>query len=92
MAFQPVLAGSGNVDIAYGPEDTINPLVMNLGPSRNVDVKILVKSTEGKTADQKTYKNVELSPGRTVNKLDSWKPNVPRNAYYAIEYIIIDRK
>ena len=39
--FQPVLAGSNNVDVVYGPDDTITPMVLNLGIQRIVSLQLL---------------------------------------------------
>lgn len=88
MAFQRVLAGSNNVDIAYGPQDNITPIVMNLGPGRIVNVKTRVLSMDGTLVDEKMFHQVELQSGRTVQTLESWRPSVPHNGLFAIEYIV----
>ena len=87
--YQPILAGSNNVDIVYGPDDTITPMVLNLGEKRTVKLSVLVKDKlNGKEIDKKVYKNVTLPEGRTVTELAAFKPKVDKNGLYFIEYIV----
>ena len=88
MSFQSILAGSNNVDIAYGPDDQITPIIMNIGGQTNVYLKIQIKSMEGFIIDQKTYTNIDLEGGRTVKTLESWKPIVTHNGHYAVEFVV----
>ncbi|HKJ67395.1 MAG TPA: glycoside hydrolase family 2 TIM barrel-domain containing protein, partial [bacterium] len=88
MAFQNVLAGTGNVDVVYGPGDAITPVVMNLGGARSVTLDIIVKNMEGEEVAVKTYQNVRLPAGRTVTRLEQYRPQFPGDGYYGIEYVI----
>ncbi len=88
MVFQPILAGSNDVNIAYGPRDRITPIVMNLGPERTVHVDVRVLSPDGAVVDEITYSDVKLEGGRTVRTLDSWRPEVSSNGTFAVEYIV----
>jgi hypothetical protein len=90
MAFQPVLAGSKNVDAVYGPGDAIPVVAMNLGDSRQVDVVVTIKSLDGTPVAEKRY-SAMLPAGRTATDLPAFKPEVPRPGYYVIEYEIVDR-
>ena len=89
MAFQPVLAGSKNVDIVYGPGDTIPVMVMNLGKSRTVDVKVVVRSMDGSKVAGTLFENVKLPSGKGVVDLGEWMPELEREQYYAFEYIVL---
>lgn len=91
MANQDVLAGSADVDVVYGPEDAIHPVVLNLGTGKRVGVTVAVKDTAGATAAKKVYENVALAPGRTVTELPPFKPALTPNGYYAVEYTIESR-
>ena len=91
MAFQNVLAGSGNVDVVYGPDDAVWPVVINLGKQRTVKLDILVKDISGQVVDKKVYRHVKLAGGRTVTKLAEFKPACPQNGYYAVEYCVTDQ-
>jgi hypothetical protein len=88
MVFQNTLAGSKDVDVVYGPEDTITPIVMNLGEEKSVNVTIIVNDMSGNEIDRTQYKRVNLSAGRTVTELESWKPDFEGEGYYGIEYIV----
>lgn len=88
MAFQNILAGSDNVDVVYGPDDAITPAVLNLGEARTVTVTVSVKNMDGKEVTAKTYKNVRLPAGRTVTRLEPYKPDFSGEGYYSIEYIV----
>lgn len=90
MAFQPILAGSNDVDIAYGPKDEITPIVMNLGPERTVHVNVRVLTLSGMVVDEQTYRGVELGGGRTVYTLEGWRPTVTDIGSYAVEYVVTE--
>jgi hypothetical protein len=90
MAFQPVLAGSKNVDIVYGPGDRVPVMVMNLGESRTVDVKLLVKTIEGSIVAEQTYHAIRLPDGKGVVDLDEWNPGFLPEGYYAFEYLVLE--
>jgi hypothetical protein len=88
MLFQKVLGGSGDVDVVYGPDDVIKPIILNLGEERSVTLDILVKNTRGEVVDRRSYDNVSLEKGRTVIQLDAFKPDFPDEGYFAVEYVV----
>lgn len=90
MVFQPVLAGSKNVDIVYGPGDKIPVMVMNKGETRTVDVKVLVKTMNGNIVAETIYSGVKLPDGREVVDLGLWMPELEPGNYYAFEYIVME--
>lgn len=90
MAFQPVLAGSKNVDIVYGPGDTIPVMVMNLGKSRTVDVMVVVRSMDGSKMAETVFEDVKLPDGKGVVDLGDWMPELEPEHYYAFEYIVLE--
>jgi hypothetical protein len=92
MIFQRTVAGSDNVDVVYGPGDSIRPIIMNLDNSKTVDLTITVKSVDGKVIDKKEYRSITLPAGRTTTHLDAFKPDVKAGGAYAIEYIISNIK
>lgn len=82
MAFQNVLACSGNVDMVYGPEDRIPVIVMNIGGERVVKVKIVILSESGQAVYEKEYENITLAAGRSVRKIEDMKlPKLPEGLY-----------
>jgi hypothetical protein len=90
MALQSTLAGSYNVDMVYGPDDQIEPVIMHLGEEKNVAVKVTVKDLQGNVILEKNFDNVDLQAGRTVKELKPFKPN-DLEGYYFLLYEVFDR-
>jgi hypothetical protein len=88
MVYQPVLAGSRNVDLVYGPDDTVPITVMNKGKPLTVDVRVVAKTPNGKPVDRKIFPGVKLKAGRTVTPVGDWKPELEAGKYYGFEYTI----
>lgn len=87
--FQPIMAGSNNVDVVYGPEDIITPTILNLGEKRKVKLTVLIRDKfEGEIIEKKVYRNVLLKAGRTVNEVDAFKPKLKKEGTYFIEYMV----
>ncbi len=87
MVLQSTLAGSYNVDMVYGPDDQIEPVIMHLGEERVVSLTVTLKNMQGETIEEKKYENIKLIPGRTVKKLPAFKPD-NLVGYYSIHYEI----
>jgi hypothetical protein len=88
MIFQDILGGSSDVDVVYGPDDTINPIILNIGTSKEVDLQVVVKNLENEIVWKKSVSDISLQAGRTVTNLEPIKPIFPEEGYYAIEYIV----
>jgi hypothetical protein len=86
MAFQPVLACSKNVDLVYGPSDTVPVVVMNIGDERKVDIRIDVKTLSGKVVLSKTFSEIILPAGRTFEDMELSLEKKLKPGYYAFEY------
>ena len=91
LLFQPVLAGSDNVDTVYGPGDDITPCVFNLGPSRAARLTVTIKSPAGKVFDQRTFPNLHLAGGRSLLKLPAFRPKLPPDGFCVVEYTVEGR-
>src|SRR5690606_12438195 len=46
MAFQRTWAGSNNVDVVYGPDDMIEPVIHHLGEQQKVTLKVTLIDNE----------------------------------------------
>jgi len=88
MIFQNTVGASADVDIAYGPEDTITPVVMNLGPGKSVHLTIEIYDMNHNLVQQKIYDSVQLEEGRNVTRLDPFKPEMAETGFYGIEYTV----
>lgn len=90
MAFQNVLACSGNVDMVYGPEDTVPVIVLNIGGEKTVCVKVEVVSEDNKVVYEADYINIRLPEGRTMTKVaDVSLPKLPEGLY-SMRYIVLE--
>ncbi|MCC5928912.1 MAG: hypothetical protein JJU28_06675, partial [Cyclobacteriaceae bacterium] len=88
MVFQPVLAGSKNVDMVYGPEDEIPVVVMNMGNEKNVNVEAIIKDENLNEIHRENWLNITLPEGRSFTDLSSFKPGIQTNGMYTIEYVV----
>lgn len=94
MAFQDVLACSGNVDMVYGPEDTVPVTVMNIGGEKEVSLKVEILAGDPAAADSIVFcrklEHILLPQGRgLVHVEDMELPNLPEGIYmfrYTVEY------
>jgi len=90
MAYQPILAGSRNVDMVYGPGDSVPVIVMNLGEARTVEVVVSVQTVEGDEVMRKVYGSVELPRGRSYTSLPPFTPEKLEEGFYAFRYTVMD--
>ena len=88
MVFQHTVAGTGNVDVAIGPEDRIEPVVINWDDEKKVDLTVRVLDIEQREVASHVYKDVELEGGRNVKMLDGFKPPGMKEGYYFLVFEI----
>lgn len=88
LFYQRVLAGSDNVDVVYGPEDTITPVIMNLDEAKNVSLKVIIRSVDGEIVKEQVYGEISLEEGRSVIRMTPLEIQFPADGYYVIEYIV----
>ena len=86
MAFQEVLACSGDVDMVYGPEDKVSVILLNLGEEKEVTFKLEVVSMDGQLVYTKEIPHILLEAGRT--KMDVGEVDLPDIAegIYSMNY------
>ena len=65
MAFQDVLACSGNVDMVYGPDDKMPVIILNLGEEKKVSLQIEIETTDGKSLCRKDFTDIRIPGGRS---------------------------
>jgi beta-galactosidase/beta-glucuronidase len=88
MAFQPTLAGSHNVDMVYGPDDQVKPVIVHIGDKKRVNLHVVIEDTNGKNLANKEYKNVQLAAGRSSQELEPFKPRLKKEGFYVVKYKI----
>lgn len=86
MAFQPLLAGSGNVDLVYSKADRVPIIIMNLGSKMEVNLELNIKTPEGKIVERKRFKGISVPGGRTLTKVTEWDPDIREEGFYIFEY------
>jgi hypothetical protein len=91
MVFQPTIAGSGNVDISYGPGDVIPVRVIHLGEACKVDVTVRLRTPEGKLLAEKTWSDIALPARRCVVNVADWPPPRDIAGMVAVEYEVTFR-
>lgn len=88
MVFSDVVACSGNVDVVYGPQDTIPVIVFNIGDEKTVNVHIEIENQEGNVVFTKVIQGITLKEGRTVTKADNIALPVLEEGIYSIGYTV----
>lgn len=90
QVFNRIWAASDNIDVVYGPDDLITPVIFNLGDERVVNLTIELKNDKGKTVECKRIKNIQVDKGRSVTKLDSFRFKTKHDGCYFIVYRITE--
>lgn len=91
MVFQKTWAGSNNVDVVYGPNDKIYPVISNLGGGKKVDLEIELKSIDGKTIDRKLFKDIVLEEGHSFTRPDGFRFKNVKDGIYVINYNLYNK-
>lgn len=92
MAFQKTWAASNNVDLVYGPDDVISPVIHHLGEKKQVDLVVKLQTLQGETLETKLFKNLGLEEGRDIVQLEEFRFEKMRDGIYAIEYELNNSK
>ena len=88
MVFQPTIAGSYNVDVVYGPDDTLTPVVIHWGEKSNAKLTITIQDADDTLVEEKVYSNISLPYGRESITLPPFKPAWNKEGYYIINYLL----
>ncbi len=86
LVSQPLFAGSDNVDVVYGPGDSIVPVVFSKGKLCSVRLSLKVKSLTGQVVDSYTFNRIKIDAGVRTTKLPAVRPKFPAEGNYIIEY------
>jgi hypothetical protein len=89
MVFQSTWAGSNNVDVVYGPEDKITPVINHLGDYRNATLMVQLKTLKGKVIQQKEFKNIDLNEGHSFTEMEDFQFLKVKEGVYVIAYEVI---
>lgn len=89
MAFQPTVSGSYNVDVAYGPDDKLSPVILHYGKAGNAKLIVTIQSLQGRIIEQKEYDNIRIPEGRETILLQPFQPSWTEKGYYIIKYELV---
>ncbi|MCG8305738.1 MAG: hypothetical protein MI975_00005, partial [Cytophagales bacterium] len=92
MVFQKTWAASNNVDVVYGPDDQIKPVINHLGDDKKVDLIIRLQSTKGRVIDKQVFRNIELNGGHSLTELESFRFSGVKDGTYFIHYQVIEQR
>lgn len=92
MGFQNTMATSKNVDIVYGPEDVITPVILNIGDQKRVDLTVYLKTVNGQIIETRQFSNILLEGGRTTRELTPFRFSSRKEGSFAIEYVVSGSK
>lgn len=90
MAFQDILALSGNVDMVYGPKDTVPVIVMNLGEEKTIDLTVQTRDENDEIVHTQTFEKINLPAGRTVTKVSDLSLPTLKDGLYSFAYLVYE--
>lgn len=89
MAFQRTWAGSDNVDVVYGPDDQIEPVIHHLGEREMVTLKVSLLDDKNTELETKEFNGIQLDRGRDIVKLPKFRFDSPIDKYGFIVYEVV---
>src|SRR5690554_1887097 len=88
MAFQRTWAGSDDVDVVYGPEDEITPVIHHLGEAARVHLRVTLVDADRNELERKEFQDIQLNGGRDTVRLPGFRFQNMREGYGYIVYEI----
>lgn len=86
MAYQKTFACSDNVDMAYGPDDKVNVIIVYWGEAGKGDVSILIRDDKNKIVKKKKFSDIFLPLGRGSISVGQFKVDDLKPGVYTFEY------
>ena len=86
MAFNRIWAASDNVDVVYGEQDQIYPVIFNLGEKCVANLTIELQSEAGRIVERKQFKDITVTEGRSVTRLTPFQFSTKREGCYFVVY------
>lgn len=89
QVFNRMWAASDNVDVVYGPQDLIRPVIFNLDNPCTANLIIELKNEQGKTIEKKTIKGIKVQGNGGITRLDGFQFKEKKAGCYFIIYTLI---
>ncbi len=88
MCYQDLFVEGTAGDIVFGSKDRINPVVINNGPTRSIQLEIIIEDGRKKVI-QRELKRLKLKRD-SITRLDPVDPQFPKPGFYTIYYLVRD--
>ncbi|MFA6450635.1 MAG: glycoside hydrolase family 2 TIM barrel-domain containing protein [bacterium] len=89
MAYRPIFIEALNGDMVISASDTLEPVIVNEGPARKVDVAVVFKDMSGDEKYRETLKDIDLPETGNLRIGRKIKPkNLKSGYFYYVEYIV----
>ncbi len=88
-AYRSIYAAKEDIDLAYGSEDSILPLILNCTDGGEYDLVISVFNENDELLDSKSYLSVNIGNENMV--LEKFRPNWKEPGYYTLKFELIPR-
>lgn len=88
QAFNRMWAASGNVDVVYGPQDRIEPVIFNMDAPCRANLTVELKNERGKTLEKKIIKNISVQGNGGITRLDGFRFKEKKAGCYFIVYTL----
>ena len=86
MVFQDIWAGSGDVDVTYGPSDKVAPVIFNLSGACTADLAVELQDANGRVLERKVFRGIEVPAGRSVTRLEPFRFRSRREGNFFLIY------
>jgi hypothetical protein len=73
MVFRKIWAASDDADTVYGPDDSIRPVIFNMGGACKATLTVELQNEKGRVLERRYFKDIEVTEGRSVTRLDPFR-------------------
>ncbi|MDP4132773.1 MAG: glycoside hydrolase family 2 TIM barrel-domain containing protein [Bacillota bacterium] len=87
-AFNSIFASKKDINVAYGTEDSMTPILLNSGKEGTVKVTCIIYDEEDNITDTKVFEKVSIKEKDYALDLPSFKPNFKDKGYYTIKWTV----
>lgn len=88
-AYRKVFSGKGDIDVCYGSEDPLTPVIFSDGTGGTYRLTVEVIGEE--TTDRRVFDDVTVAEGETSVRLPAFLPAFGDSGYYEIRFILEEK-
>lgn len=90
MVFQRTWAGSNNVDVVYGPDDEIIPVIHHIGKSKEINLVVTLLDSLGVTVGKKEFNHIYFKEEERVKEMEGFRFKGIKDGIYAIQFELFE--